>query len=123
MKTPTSLRRWFIIHFAVDIIFGIPLLLFPEQLLKILSWPSIDAFTARLVGAALIGIGSVSFTARNASQESHRYLLQLKIIWSTAAIIGILISMKQGYPAIGWFVLAIFAVFSIAWWYYYIRLK
>jgi hypothetical protein len=123
MNIPASLRRWFVVHAIVDYLAGIPLLLFPEQVLGLVGWPTIDVLAARLVGAALLGIGGVSFIARAAGRESYRNLLALKILWSGAAMIGILLSMRAGYPAAGWAVLALFAIFASAWWYYYVRLR
>lgn len=122
MSVPVGLRRWFVIHFVADLLFGIPLLLFPEQFLGFLKWPAIDVFSARLVGAALLGIGGISFFARNASRESYQNLLTLKVIWSVSAIIGIALSMPSGYPPTGWVILGIFAVFSGVWIYYRMRI-
>lgn len=66
---PGSLRVWFVIHFAVDMLFAIPLLFFPEFLLPLLGWKVVDPITSRLVGAALLGIGGESLLGRNASKE------------------------------------------------------
>ncbi len=51
-----NLRTWFVIHFVADYLFALPLLIAPTWLLNLFGWQSIDPFTARLVGAALIGI-------------------------------------------------------------------
>jgi len=124
MIVPAGLRRWFVVHFVIDLLFGVPLLLFPEPLLTLLRWPAIDVFSARLVGAALLGIGSISFLARDASRESYQHLLTLKIIWSASAIIAILLSMMSGgYPPIGWAMLALFAAFFCVWTTYRVRLQ
>jgi hypothetical protein len=117
MTVPNSLRFWFVIHFAVDYVFGIPLLLFPTQLLAFLGWPVIDVLAARLVGAALLGIGGISLIARNAGRETYRHMLTMKLIWSASAILGILLSMP-GYPAVAWLMLGLFAGFGCVWSYY-----
>ena len=67
---PKSLRTWFVIHFVLDFIFAIPLILAPRAFLGLLGWTSIDPIAARLVGAALIGIGGESYLGRNAGLES-----------------------------------------------------
>ncbi len=121
MSVPASLRVWFVIHFIIDFIFGIPLLFFPAQILRFAGWPAIDVFSARLVGAALLGIGGISLLARNAERETYRNLLGLKIIWSVSAIVGIILSLP-GYPLFGWLALILFAVFSIIWIYYRLRI-
>lgn len=35
-KVPKSLKNWFIVHFIIDYIFGIPLLIFPVTFLSFL---------------------------------------------------------------------------------------
>ncbi|MEK6955082.1 MAG: hypothetical protein AABW52_00325, partial [Nanoarchaeota archaeon] len=96
MKTiPKSLKNWFMIHFIIDYIFGILLIISPEFILKIFNWTTIDPITSRIVGAALIGIGSISLLERNSTIETYKVLLKLKIIWSSLAILGILLSIKE----------------------------
>ena len=103
-----NLRTWFVIHFVADYLFGIPLLIAPVWMLTLFGWQSVDPFTARLVGAALIGIGGAS----------------LKLLWASAAIIGMTASMLMGnYPLIGWGIVAIFVVFFFIWLYYRLQLK
>jgi hypothetical protein len=121
---PKSLRTWFVIHFIADYLFAIPLLVAPTSLLSLFGWQSIDPFTARLVGAALIGIGGASLTERNASMEAFRAMLNLKLLWASAAIIGMTVTMLGGgYPLIGWGIVGIFVIFFFVWLYYRIQLK
>ncbi len=120
---PVYLKYWFIIHFIIDILFAIPLMFFPLKFLSFLGFSIIDPITSRLVAAALIGIGSVSFISRNKSIESYKSLLNFKIIWSSSAIFGILISLNRNTPRFLFFVLGIFALFSCIWIYYKIRLS
>ena len=123
---PRSLKTWFVIHFALDVIFAIPLMIAPAWFLGLLGWQTIDPISARLVAAALFGIGIESYLGRNAGPESYRGMLNLKIIWSLGAVIGILISMlggAQGQPLAGWGLLAIFTVFNVLWVYWRLRLK
>ena len=119
---PQSLRIWFIIHGIVDLLFAIPLIAFPKQVLEFLGWTIIDPFSTRLVGAALLGIGLVSLIKINDGVESYKSLLTLKMIWSLSAIVGILISLIEGAPAFGWVILLIFVVFSGVWGYYWWKL-
>ena len=121
-KIPKSLRIWFIIHFIMDILFGLPLLLFPAWTLQLFGFTAVETFTARLVGAALLGIGGVSLWMHNEGMESYRTMLRLKIIWSVSAIIGIFLSVMFGAPSTAWFFLAIFVVFSVVWIYFKLRL-
>jgi hypothetical protein len=65
-----GLRTWFVIHFAIDILFAIPLLVAPVSFLTFLGWTAVDPYTARIVGAALMGIGIESYLGRNAGIEA-----------------------------------------------------
>lgn len=123
MVVPSSLRRWFLAHFLIDMVFAIPLLLAPVWLLHQFGWTTVEPFTARLAGAALLGIGGVSLWQRNAGRESYISLLCLKIIWSWSAIFGIALSIRDGAPRFAWVVFTIFVVFAIVWLYYYRRLR
>jgi thiol:disulfide interchange protein len=121
---PRSLRFWFVIHFVVDFIFAIPLLVAPVWLLTLFGFESPDPFTARLVGAALLGIGGESLLGWEGSAEAFRAMLNLKIIWSLAAISGIILTLLfNGGPFMAYLVLLIFAGFSGLWMYYRFLLR
>jgi hypothetical protein len=77
-KIPRGLKIWFIIHFIVDIALAIPLIFFPKIFLGLLGFPIVETLTARLVGAALIGIGGASLFAYNKKIETYNILLTLK---------------------------------------------
>jgi len=122
-EVPDSLRTWFIIHFYADMIFGIPLLLFPEYVLPMLGWSTFDPISTRVVGAALMGIGIESYLGRNASLEVFRAMLNLKVIWSTSAILGIGLGIWQGGPPAGWLFLGIFVIFWFVWIHYWRKFR
>ena len=119
-----GLRNWFVIHFILDVLFGVPLILAPVKFLSFFGWSTIDPITARLVGAALMGIGIESFLGRNADTQAYQGMLNLKIIWSGAAIIGFVLSILTGYRPWGiWLLLVIFAAFYVIWIYYRLQLR
>ncbi|MCD4675789.1 MAG: hypothetical protein K8S18_07295 [Desulfobacula sp.] len=122
---PIALKRWFVIHFAVDVLFAIPLFFFPVAFLTLLGWHSIDPFATRIVAAALFGIGIESFLGRNATAQTFKNMLNLKIIWSGATIAGVGLSILQNtYPtAIAqWLLLGTFIAFHILWVFWRIRI-
>jgi hypothetical protein len=123
MEVPITLRRWFVAHFVVDFLFGLPLLLAPGLLLRPLGWTTIDGSSARLVGAALLAIGSQSYFCRDAGIEVVKAMLDLKLVWSFSAIIGLLLSIGQGAPPAVWAFLSLFIAFSGVWTHYRIRIK
>ena len=124
-EVPRALRNWFEIHFAVDVLFAIPLMAAPTFTLTLFGWPSADPYMTRIVAAALFGIGIESYLGRNAGIESYKGMLNLKIIWSGAVILGIVISLAQnalGRPFFVWVVLAIFLLFNGVWVYWRLSL-
>lgn len=114
-EVPTSLRTWFIIHFIVDMFTGIPLLIFPELVLPVLGWNTIDPIATRVVGAALMAIGIESWLGRNAGVEVFRAMLTLKVIWSSCAILGIGLGLLMGGPQASWLFMSVFAIFWVVW--------
>lgn len=122
-EIPDNLRTWFVIHFVVDMLLGIPLLLFPEIVMPLLGWNPIDPIASRVVGAALMGIGIESYLGRNASIEVFRAMLNLKVIWSSSAILGIWLGIWRDGPQAGWLFLGIFFIFWVVWVYYWRELR
>jgi len=120
---PDKLRFWFVVHFAVDMIFAVPLFIAPVWFLTIFGWDIIDPLASRMVAAALFGIGIESYLGRKAAIEAFRGMLNLKLIWSSGVILGIGISMIGGGPFMGWVVMGIFAAFFFLWLYYRLQLK
>jgi hypothetical protein len=122
-EIPSSLRSWFVVHFVVDMLIGIPLLLFPEIVMPLLGWDIIDPIASRVVGAALMGIGIESYLGRNAGIEVFRAMLNLKVIWSSSAILGIGLGLWQGGPQAGWLFIGLFIIFWFVWVYYWRKLR
>jgi hypothetical protein len=120
---PQALRRWFVVHFVADLLGAVPLVVAPVATLRALGWSSIDPVSARLVGAALAGIGTQSLLGRNESIDAFRAMLRLKCIWSGVAIVGLGMSIAEGAPPLTWGFLAIFVAFAGLWNYYRLRLR
>jgi len=118
-EVPSSLRTWFVIHFVADMLFGIPLLLFPEAVMPLLGWIFVDPIATRVVGAALMGIGIESYLGRNASIEVFRAMLNLKVIWSSSALLGIGLGIWMGGSKMGWLFFIVFFIFWLVWVYYW----
>jgi len=97
-------------------------LFIPEIVLPLLGWTTIDPIATRVVGAALMGIGVESYLGRNADVEVFRAMLNLKIIWSGSAVLGIALGLWRGGAQAGWLFLGIFFVFWCIWVYYWRKL-
>ena len=120
---PVWLRRWFVVHFVADWIFALPLFVAPRAFLGLLGWTEVDPVSTRLVAAALFGIGTESLLNRNGTIESFRSMLNLKIIWSATATLGLVWSALDGGPVMTWGFVASFAAFNGLWSYWRWRLK
>jgi hypothetical protein len=120
-QVPSVLKKWFVVHCIIDLVFVIPLFFFPERFLALLDWPFVDPLTTRLVAAALFGIGLESYLGRNAGPDNYRGMLRLKILWSAAATLGILWTLfgMPEPPVVGWLLAAVFAGFNVLWVYWY----
>ena len=121
LMIPRGLRIAFIVHFAVDMIVGIPLFLFPSFLLGAIGWESIDPIFVRLFAAALLGIGLESLLGYNAEAKVYQAMLNLKIVWSLSAAAGIALSLiyHPTYRIIWvWIGLAVFLGFNLLWLYW-----
>ena len=123
---PASLKNGFMAHFVIDLLFAVPLFLFPQAFLSLFGWQSVDPFATRIAAAALFGIGIESFLGRNASIHTYKNMLNLKIIWSGAAVAGIALSMIQSsYPASfgQWLLLVTFIGFHLLWVYWRLKIR
>jgi hypothetical protein len=120
---PASLRTWFVIHFAADLLAAIPLFFAPTLVLGWLGWTAVDPIATRGVAAALFGIGIESYLGRNGTVEAFRGMLRLKVIWSAMATLGTLWSLLGGAPPAAWAIFAIFAAFHGVWLHYLLRLR
>lgn len=125
-QVPDSLKKWFIIHFIIDLLFAIPLFFFPVTFLSLLDWQTIDPFATRIVAAALFGIGIESYLGRNALAQTYKNMLNLKIIWSGVTSAGIGLSILQNpSPAtlVQWLLLVTFVSFHLLWVFWRIRIN
>jgi hypothetical protein len=112
---PASLRRWFVVHFALDLLFALPLFFAPRAFLGLLGFETVYVVATRLVAAALFGIGVQSLLGRHGSADSFRTMLELKMIWSGTATVGLVWSALDGGPPATWLFVAVFAGFNALW--------
>lgn len=117
-SVPRALRGWFIFHCFADLLFALPLFVAPNLFLRALGWTAVDPISARLVAAALMGIGLESYFGRNGDVATFRAMLNLKVIWSATATLGLFISLLEGGPRMGWAFFAIFGGFNVVWVYF-----
>ena len=125
---PSSLKKWFMVHFYADLLFAIPLFIAPEWSLGLFGWDPkmVDPLSSRLSASALMGIGIESLLCQKASLDVYRSMLMLKSIWSFSAVCGIglaLFHWGNQAPWGAWMFLGIFAAFCVLWNTYRIRVR
>jgi ABC-type amino acid transport system permease subunit len=76
-----------------------------------------------MVAAALFAIGTESFLMRRSGAEAFRTMLDLKCLWSAAALVGLTVSLVRGAPLFTWVLLLTFAAFALVWNYYRLALR
>lgn len=119
---PNSLRRWFVAHFVADMLFAIPMFFAPQFCLRLFGWTTVDPIMTRIAAAALFGIGIESLLGRNADKPTFIAMLNLKVIWASAATVGIAWGTVESGNRWGWAFVAVFAAFLCVWSTYRIRL-
>ena len=115
---PGGLRTAFLVHSIIDLAIAVPLMVSPQKSLEAVGWDDpVDPVATRLVAAALLA-GSRSAFKKIDSIESYKSILEIKLIWSTAAIIGLIWSIKQGASPKAYFPLGAFGIFWGIWNYW-----
>jgi cation transport ATPase len=109
------LKKLFVLHFIIDYIVALPLMLAPVATMSFFGWNNPEPVATRLVAAALMGIGGISFIARDADAAAYRHMLTMKLIWSGAAVLGLAFSIMEGAPSFTWVFLLIFTAFFGIW--------
>lgn len=119
-----GLRNWFKLHFVIDMVFALPLLFAPAWTLTLLGLDVTGTLTARLVGAALIGIGGASLWMHKGSKAQFLTMLELKLLWSGSAMVALLLALAGGAPlhSTG-AIFLIFLIFFFVWLHYFKKLK
>lgn len=118
VKIPAGLRTAFLVHSIIDLAVAIPLMISPQKSLEMIGWDDpIDPVATRLVAAALLA-GSRSAFKPIESIESYKSILGIKLIWSTAAIIGLVWSIKEGSSTKAYLPLGAFGIFWGIWNYW-----
>ena len=121
-QVPSSLKKAFIFHSIVDLAVGLPLMIAPKPILEHLGWETVDPVATRIAAAALLA-GSYSIFSADQPLEGYKHALMVKSIWASAAIIGLLWSIKDGAPKATWGAMAVFVPFWALWNYWRIKLN
>ena len=122
-QVPTALRRALVFDAIVDGFLGIVLFIAPESALRAFGWHSIDSIATRLLASALLGMSAQTWLGRNGDVAELRAGLNLKVVWTGAATIGLAVEVMARSPALATFALIAFGVFFAQWTYWRIRCR
>jgi hypothetical protein len=118
-----GLKTTFLIHFIIALLFGLGFLLIPATLGSMYGLQTQQLDISRLLGGALLGYGVSSWLCYRATEwKSVQVVVQMEIFWT---ILGTLIMLYAllfaGFPVLGWLNTIIFALFAIAFSWFYFR--
>ena len=110
-------KTTFGVHAIVALVLGIPMLVAPGKLLTWLGWAPIDPIISRLLGAASLALAWSSYRGWRAADWSRvAYLVEMELVFTTLACVALLRHVIRGqWPFVVWALLAIFALFAVAW--------
>ena len=112
-----ALKYLFLVHAVVAALIGALLLIIPGKFLGWINWTPIEPIANRLFGAALLGLCWSSFRGWRASEWAQvAILVEMEAVFCSLAFVGVARHVLVGpYPAVVWFVGAVFLVFAVAW--------
>ena len=119
---PIALWWSMVVDAIVDGLLGGVLFVAPDWALHQFGWHPVDPVVTRLLAAALLGMSAQTWFARNGGIAQTRAGLNLKVVWTGFATIGLAIAVIAGSPALATVALIAFAIFFIQWVYWRIRI-
>jgi hypothetical protein len=118
-----ALRTVFLVHAAVAVVFGVPLLIVPGRFLTWVGWAPIDPIAGRLVGAALLALGWGSYRGWQAAERRDvRFLVEVEVAFTALACVGLARHLFVAhYPLFPWLVFGLFLAFALVWGFFLVR--
>jgi hypothetical protein len=112
-----GLQVTFLIHAAVALAFGLPLLLAPGRWLTMWGWAPIDPILSRLLGAALLALAWSSFRGWRATAWAQvAIVVELEAVFTVLGCLGLLRHLLvANYPMTVWLLFVVLLAFAIAW--------
>jgi uncharacterized protein YjeT (DUF2065 family) len=117
----SRLKTTFLIHAPVSLIFGIVFYFVPGIWADLVNWTPYDENITRLLGAAVLAIGVMSWLAYKAETwEQVRIPVQFEIVFTVSgALVGLYSFFFTGAPLFIWVPIIVMVVFGVLWIYFY----
>ncbi len=118
-----SLKRWFVIHAVVSLLFGLGLYFYPARLGGLVGWTDVDVMMSRMYGASLLALSAGSALAYSAhTWDEVRVKVALEAVFcSLSAAIGLYGVLFEDAPRFVWLYVGLMDVFAVVWAYYLVQ--
>jgi len=117
-----QLKALFIITAIIATVFGVLFIIIPAQMYSLYSIESNSAlnYMGQLFGGALVGIGLVSWGARNAADSDARKAIILAFFIADAIgfIVALIEQLNNVVGSLGWLTVAIYFFLSLGFAYF-----
>jgi hypothetical protein len=120
-----KLKTLLVIKALVSVVFGIPILIVPDQLMALfgLALGEGGMFVGREYGGALLGIAALCWFARNS--EGARALKAIIIFGFLYDFVNLFVSLHANLSGLmnplGWIIVVVYLFFTIAFGYFLVR--
>jgi hypothetical protein len=119
----SGLKTVFLVHAVVGFVFGVGYLVIPATVSGWFNMPFAAEADLRLLGAAILGYTATSTVGYMAHKWNEvRIVVQGEFVWTGLAALLSLWNVLDGtWPATGWLIFGLMALFFVAFGYYYWR--
>ena len=119
----SGLKVVFLVHSLVGLISGLGFLVMPATLVGWFNMPLTDEPYLRLIGAAILGYSATSLVGYQAHNwDEVKIVVQGEFVWTgLAATLSLWFVLDGTWPAAGWLIFGLMALFFLAFGYFYWR--
>ena len=125
MSIARECRIFLCIDFIIGLVFGLIFILIPELFLNFINWGSFDPVAMRILGIAIIALGSGSLIASfEDTWKEVRAIIEMEVIWLLfGEIILIVCHLVFFFPWEAWFIDVIMIALLIGFIYCILKLR
>ncbi len=121
-EIPKGLYWIFLVHFFVGAFFGVVYLIFAETLIGTIGWPYNDPVMTRLLGGALIALGTSSLLAwREKELDKVKLVVEMEMVWLVIAVVVSIWGAIVTGNWLAWLSFGLFVAFLVGFGNYYFK--